>query len=82
MVNRPVDRSDGEDQERWSEYEDAVERREELYQSGSTTFWPLSILTKLWLKELQEVGLSALDPGSQAPLKQAEARGPEPSSLG
>jgi hypothetical protein len=80
MTNGAGDNSN-EGQERWSEYEDAIERREELYRSGSTTFWDLNDLVKLWLEELHDVGLSALDPDSQAPQKQAEAQGPERSSL-
>jgi hypothetical protein len=76
MTKRAVDKGD-EDQESW--YEDAVERREELYRSGSTTFWDLTDLVKLWLEELHEVGLRALDPDLQAPPKQAEARRPERS---
>ena len=80
MTNKPAGQDNDEDQGRWSEYEDAVERREALYRSGSTIFWDLTVLVDLWLEELQEGGLSTLDPASQAPPKQAEARGPERSS--
>jgi hypothetical protein len=80
MTNKPVGQDNDEDQGRWSEYEDTVERREALYRSGSTIFWDLTVLVDLWLEELQEVGLSTLDPASQAPPKQPEARGPERSS--
>ena len=80
MTNKPAGRDNDEDQGRWSEYQDAVERREALYRSGSTIFWDLTVLVELWLEELQEVGLSTLDPASQAPPKQAETRGPERSS--
>jgi hypothetical protein len=69
-----------EGQESWSEYEDAIERREALYRSGSTIFWDLTVLVELWLEELHDIGLSALDPVSQAPPKQGEVRGPEHSS--
>jgi hypothetical protein len=79
MTNKPAGQDNDEDQGRWSEYEDAVERREALYRSGSTIFWDLTVLVDLWLEELKEVGLSTLDPASQAPPKQAEARGPERS---
>jgi hypothetical protein len=80
MTNKPAGQDNDEDQGRWSEYEDAVERREALYRSGSTIFWDLTVLVDLWLEELQEGGLSTLDPASQAPPKQAETRGPERSS--
>jgi hypothetical protein len=80
MTNKRAGQDNDEDQGRWSEYEDAVERREALYWSGSTIFWDLTVLVELWLEELQKVGLSTLDPASQAPPKQAEARGPERSS--
>jgi hypothetical protein len=80
MTNKRAGHDNDEDQGRWSEYEDAIERQEALYQSGSTIFWDLTVLVELWLKELQEVGLSALDSASQAPPKQAEVRNPELNS--
>jgi hypothetical protein len=80
MTNKRAGQDNDEDQGRWSEYDDAIERREALYESGSTIFWDLTVLLELWLKELHEVGLSALDSASQAPPKQAEVRNPELNS--
>jgi hypothetical protein len=80
MTNKRAGQDNDEDQERWSEYDDAIERREALYESGSTIFWDLTVLVELWMKELHEVGLSALDSASQAPPKQAEVRNPELNS--
>ena len=80
MTNKRAGHDNDEHRGRWSEYEDDIERREALYQSGSTIFWDLTVLVELWMKELREAGLSALDSASQAPPKQAEVRNPELNS--